>query len=574
MKLHEVIDIPREIHRGRFVLKLTEGVERPAETVGEYVVTDQLASAFGRALSLIHESVASGKSRAAYLHGSFGSGKSHFMAVLHLLLRGEATALSIPRLRPVLAEHRWLGSTKFLLVPFHMVGAKSLEQAIFQGYIDHVGRLHPEAPPPAVYRSEALFENAVKLRDSLGEAAFLRTLGGAAADEDDLDWGGLPSEDAWTAARFEAALVKPPLHPERKALLQALVRSHFPAFASYAMGEEAALLDIDRGLAVLSDHAQALGYDALVFFLDEVILWLAGHASNPDFVSREGQKLAKLVESQVAARSLPLVAFLARQKPLKELVGEDLDGIERSRLDASMAWNDGRFAEITLEDRNLPVIAHERLLKPRNEAAAALLAESFERALRVRRDVLDALTTDEGDRELFRLVYPFSPALVQTLVALSAALQRERSALRMLLQLLVDQRETLTLGRVVPIGDLWDALTQGTEAVSAEMAARFQAARRLWQDKLLPVLREQHGLSGDAPLSEVAQNEGRWMKTLLLAALVPEVEALRNLTVQRLAALNHGTVLTPIPGQEAATVEAAINRWVARGVTEVRRTGP
>ena len=42
----------------------------------------------------------------------------------------------------------------------------------------------------------------------------------------------------------------------------------------------------------------------------------------------------------------------------------------------------------------------------------------------------------EGDRAQFRQLYPFSPVLVQALVALSSLLQRERTALKLLVQLL------------------------------------------------------------------------------------------------------------------------------------------
>ena len=39
--------------------------------------------------------------------------------------------------------------------------------------------------------------------------------------------------------------------------------------------------------------------------------------------------------------------------------------------------------------------------------------------------------------------YPFTPALVQTLIAVSAALQRERTALKLMLQLLVGETHLL-----------------------------------------------------------------------------------------------------------------------------------
>ncbi|MDF5873650.1 hypothetical protein P4112_20030 [Pseudomonas aeruginosa] len=43
----------------------------------------------------------------------------------------------------------------------------------------------------------------------------------------------------------------------------------------------------------------------------------------------------------------------------------------------------------------------------------------------MRSEVQEILLTNQGDREMFRSLYPFSPALVQALVALSSALQRE-----------------------------------------------------------------------------------------------------------------------------------------------------
>ena len=47
-------------------------------------------------------------------------------------------------------------------------------------------------------------------------------------------------------------------------------------------------------------------------------------------------------------------------------------------------------------------------------------------------------------------------------MALSSALQRERTALKVMLMLLVEQRETLELGNVIPVGNLYDVI--GSEA--------------------------------------------------------------------------------------------------------------
>jgi hypothetical protein len=114
---------------------------------------------------------------------------------------------------------------------------------------------------------------------------------------------------------------------------------------------------LDQGLSIISRHAQGLGYDAVVLFLDELILWLASHVAELNFVSREGQKLAKLVESTTPDRPVPLVSFVARQRDLRELVGQHVPGAERLGFADVLRWWEGRFHTITLEDRNLP--AHE-----------------------------------------------------------------------------------------------------------------------------------------------------------------------------------------------------------------------
>ena len=57
--------------------------------------------------------------------------------------------------------------------------------------------------------------------------------------------------------------------------------------------------------------------------------------------------------------------------------------------------------------------------------------------------------------------------------------------------------------------------------------------------------------------------QARLVKTLLLSALVPEVESLRSLNAERLDALNHGTVRTPIPGKEGQEVLRRCRTWAA-----------
>ena len=133
-----------------------------------------------------------------------------------------------------------------------------------------------------------------------------------------------------------------------------------------------------------------------------------------------------------------MISFVARQRDLRELVGEHVTGAEqRNFADALKHW-ESRFYTITLEDRNLPTIAERRVLHPKDDACRAALDRAWAETTKIREEVLDVLLTRMANRQMFRQVYPFSPALVQTLVAVSSALQRERTVLKIMLQLLVE----------------------------------------------------------------------------------------------------------------------------------------
>ena len=90
-----------------------------------------------------------------------------------------------------------------------------------------------------------------------------------------------------------------PCSEERSRLVGDLISQFFSAYSTLAVGGES-FVSLDDGLSIMTRHAQALGYDAVILFLDELILWLASHAADVSFMSREGTKLVKLVESSNA----------------------------------------------------------------------------------------------------------------------------------------------------------------------------------------------------------------------------------------------------------------------------------
>ena len=583
--ISELIDLPERVRKGDFVLNLSKGVTEPKKTLEQYVVTPQLIRCFEDALGFIKSAVEAVSSKACYLHGSFGAGKSHFMAVLHLLLEHNAAVRSIPELAKVCDGHRWVENKKFLLVPYHMIGARNMESAILGGYVDHVMELHPTAPLPGVYLADEIFENARQLRERLGDEKFFEDLNRPLPGDTDTNankpkWGKL---SGWNAQRFDAAMTERPrsegditrsaTSSDRSQLVGALVENIFSAFRGIAQGKHEAYVDLDEGLSIISIHAQSLGYDGLILFLDELILWLASRSGNLDFVQSEGNKLAKLVESRKTQRPVPIISFVARQRDLRELIGANVPGVSQLNFSDVLSHWEGRFHTITLEDRNLPLIAQKRVLKARSDACRAELDESFEKTAQVRQEILEILCTRESDRAMFKMVYPFSPALIQALVAVSSALQRERTALKIMLQLLVNRRDTLRLGDVIPLGDLWDVVAHGEDAFTDVMRLNFENAKRLYQNKLQPMLEQQHEIDLEVDReraktnSEIAdkiqrfENDDRLLKSLLLCALVHGVETLKNMTCLRLAALNHGTIRSRIPGREHQVVAQKLAGW-------------
>ena len=580
--LREVLDIPEQAGAEDYVLRLTDSIEPAAvaRTVNEYVVTPALAEAFDAALGLVAESLASGVSRGAFLAGSFGSGKSHFMAVLHALLRHDPAARAKAELQPVIARHDdVLLDKKILPLAFHLIGAESLEQALFQGYIRQVGRLHPGAPLPAVHKSDLILADAERQRARDGDERFFAGLNGGEPGDIADGWSALLGSGTWTAESYAAARAAEPGSEQRQLLVTALAEHYFTAYT-----QQASYVDLDTGLAAIAAHAKGLGYDAVVLFLDELVLWLAFSVQDREFFRRESQKLTKLVETGAGARAIPLISFVARQMDLRRWFADaGASGAEQEALDRAFRHQEGRFGTLVLGDDNLPYVANRRLLRrrPDNPDAERVLEDAFSRLDR-RSDIwdvlLDGANTDEqhrgADEAAFRLTYPFSPALVSTLRSLASVMQRERTALKVMQQMLVSRRDTLTVDDVVPVGDSFDYIVQGRDALDPQAAALFRSATTLYREKLRPILLRSNNLSeadadGDPDrLPAAYRADDRLAKTLLLSAVAPKVPALKELTASRLASLNHGSIKSPLPGSEASTVLTKVRGW-SRDIPEI-----
>ena len=578
--LRDVIDIPERVGSDDYVLRLTDSTDDDAHiaaTLDAYVLTQSLHENFDAALNLVADAITRNTSRAAYLTGSFGSGKSHFMAVLYALL-GNHPAVRTPKFQALTGHYDGaLAGKKLLRLTYHLLGAASLEHAVLRGYVDQITRLHPEAPLPAVHLSDKLLTDAENLRDKLGDDAFLAGLAGSSGDDGGDPWGGLIGA-GWDLPRYRAALTAGPEDPERRELVSALAGSYFGSFT-----ETADYVDLDRGLVVISEHAKALGYDGVVLFLDELVLWLAFSVRDTEFFARESQKITKLVESSGRQRAIPLISFISRQMDLRKWFADaGASGAEQDALDRAFQYQQGRFREIELGDDNLAEVAHARLLKPKDEVAQEILNKAFAdltRSPEVWEVLRDSLNTDDKHRGAseaeFRLTYPFSPVLVSTLRNLSSVMQRERTALKVMQRMLVDRRDTLTVEDLIPVGDSFDYIVEGSEPIDSHAKNMFEAAQDLYRNRLLPAMLDKHGVSTEQldtdpeSVPRGFRGQERIAKTLLLSAIAPNVPALRDITAGRLASLNHGSIKAMVAGGEARVVLGVVRDWAQKDAPEI-----
>ncbi|WP_096906343.1 DUF6079 family protein [Dietzia sp. WMMA184] len=574
--LRETFTIVESHGTNDYVLRLSDSVakDRLDATIDSYVVTPALAEAFDSAMAVVGEAVRTGENKASYLEGSFGSGKSHFMAVLHAVLGHEPKALSVPALQPVVTKHPELADKKILRLAFHFLDGDSVEASLFDQYLRQIAAMHPEVLPPVLHSAGGLFGDADNRRREVGDEAFFAALNGGTGQQagTTVDWTKLGNAVArWNPDTYAAAADPSASAEERSKLQQALIATYF---TSYSRNTD--WLPLEDGLAVIADHAKSLGYDVVVLMLDELVLWLTFLISERERFNSEVQKITKLVETSRGRLAVPIVSFIASQYGLSKTVAAGADsGAIIQALQQAFAHQSGRLSNIRLGDGNLPYIAHKRLLQPRDADAAAALAEAFARLDRnpkVWDVLLDGVNTDDAhrgaDAEAFKLTYPFSPALIATLRALSGQMQRERTALKVMQQILEAEADRLTIENVIPVGDAFRFVIDEGDATPMNPAAvqTFKTARTLWREKLRPLLFRSAGVAEstadeDAPMGLRA--DLRIAKTLLMSAVAPDVPALKQIDASRLASLNHGSVISLIPGDQAGQITNKVKQWAA-----------
>src|SRR5258705_4736084 len=109
MTITEAFELPRpeDIRAMGFVVKLREadpGSDEVKQLVDDYVITPAVEKELPRILDDMKQVFDRGEEYGRFIHGSFRSGKSHFMTILSLLLEGTQPAWK--KFRPLFNSRR------------------------------------------------------------------------------------------------------------------------------------------------------------------------------------------------------------------------------------------------------------------------------------------------------------------------------------------------------------------------------------------------------------------------------------------------------------------------------------
>ena len=200
----DAFDFPRpeDIRAMGFVVKLREsdpGSDEVKQLVDDYVITPAVEKELPRILDDMKQVFDRGEEYGRFIHGSFGSGKSHFMTMLSLLL--EYTPPAWNKFRPLVRAHKnsqaskgrdsadheaWLAQAGLLVVRIHMLSVRGkstgFDRAVYEGFNAALKRR--SKAPFEFLNVDAIFEEvrreAKDTAMSSGSGSRRRTLSAAA----------------------------------------------------------------------------------------------------------------------------------------------------------------------------------------------------------------------------------------------------------------------------------------------------------------------------------------------------------------------------------------------------------
>lgn len=516
--IRDVFDLPspEDITAQEFVVRLhaAEDEHRDRKLVRDYVFTPTVEKELPAIVDAMRHVYERGEEMGRFIHGSFGSGKSHFMALLGMLLRDRELAWSkdAEAVRAIKHHRAWVGKARLLVVRLHMLTADEghFDRMVYRAVNE---ALEADGKPPFEYiHVQGVIDEMRREAEQYGDAF-------------------------WEQLR-KAGVLGSPAAFERLANGEPEDREELARQYLQFKGRDVESAGIDpnwaKGLQKLSSHVKQQGYGGLVFLIDELLLWLS-EKTKPEFTKAINQ-LNTMVDHSDGRRGVPMFVFVARQRRLSEFFP---DMTSDEPLEEHLDHHVERFEQTTLQDVELRHICRQRVLQRKDPEA---VDETVRGLAEAHRKVLPALLQN-ADVDYLQDVYPFHPALIETLIDISSLMQRERTALRLLYELLVIHYPDLPLGEFLPVGSAFEAIFPEKETPQGRKKLDdLQSIHKLYYERFRPAMDEMASQARDGDGIDFDERQHRvvdqLVKTALLAEVSPRLKGTGGLTIKKLVQLN------------------------------------
>ena len=503
-----------------FVIKLD--AQAPRDTldrlVRDYVVTPKVAAELPAIFDRLRQAVERGVAYGHILHGGFGSGKSHLMVMLGLLLERDPSAWSKdhPAFGALREGHEtWVRESNLLVVRVHMLSERrtgaGLDEVLL-GAIDRALLRAGKTPVPLGDGASVLDEIREEARlygDAFWKRANEQGLASGPEDLDAIEQAGPEAIKALAGAWLEMK--------GRRATMSSL---------RPVWGE---------ALRTIAEHIRSQGYGGMVLLVDEFLLWLAEKAGK-EFVHAIND-MNTIVDFSGGRREAPIAVFFARQRNIRDFFP---DLTNQNQIQQRIDHHAKRFEITELQDVELRHIVKGRVLSDPRDPDAVRAA--LEHTLAQDAAHIEHLLGGEG-KAVLEDVFPFHPALIDVLIDVSNLMQRERSAIRLLYELLHTNRNE-ALGPLLPVGRVFEHIIPASGVEAAQKTETLQAIQREWYGRLQPSIA--HYVSTREGTAEAvspsrAHALEQALKTVLLGLVSPRLagRASEKLTIDRLVALNY-----------------------------------
>ena len=526
MLVREFLDLPANAKPDEFIVRPKSDA---ADLARQYTLTTAIAPRLTGLLNDIHGAVERNEDIGRFIFGSFGSGKSHFLRIAGMMLANDERLYDNARdgrLRDLRTAQSWLQTTKILVVPVSMIGADA-----------EVGSF-----------TRSLATEFDRTLAALGHP----TLGafGTTAAFDAFDRQIAETPEIFTAFATRTGYDRGFYDEMRAKARIADAQKELVAFARevgrFLVGRDDAFEPTEsEAREQMARHAKSLGYQAIAFTIDEFILWAQG--LRVEGYAAAVNALNALVES-ADVKPVRFIVLAAIQRSIMSVFPEDRSD---KPLREQLSRVKDRFPELPLEDSNIFEIAEKRVLAPIPARATEWKTAVATATAKFASGDQSVLVGDEPATALAQL-YPFHPALLRVLSDVSQGLQRARSSLYMLYQLVTEIRPDLKVGDLVSLGALWEVLFSRDHIAQLETYGPKNepqhAANRLLKtygtfELLSPIIENvSKGNAEDRTLLDLA------VKSALLAQLshTPFLDANRGLdaaiTVENLFRLNRADI--------------------------------